>query len=71
MTAGEIRQHLHSKAGTDLEFGKSLLADPRAVIEEELGLTLPGGFEIKVHEEERGGPRTWYSRQEGSWGRPS
>ena len=51
MTAGEIREHLVSKAGSDNEFRDRLQASPKATIEEELGITLPEHFSIQVHEE--------------------
>ena len=49
--AGERRRHIVEKAVEDEAFRARLLADPKAAIEEELGLTLPPGFAVEVHEE--------------------
>lgn len=49
-TAGELREHLIGKATADEEFRARLLSDPKAAVEEELGLTVPAGFNIVVHE---------------------
>ena len=51
VTATELRERLVSKAAADGEFRARLLADPTRVVEKELGLTIPDGFSIKVHEE--------------------
>lgn len=50
-TADELREHLIDKATTDEAFRAQLIADPKAAIKEELGLALPPGFNVKVHEE--------------------
>ena len=50
-TVGELREHLIEKATTDDTFRAQLLEDPKAAIKEELGLTIPEGFTIKVHED--------------------
>ena len=50
----ELREHLIEKATTDEAFRARLLADPNAAIQEELGVTVPPGFTIKVHEGRRG-----------------
>ena len=49
-TVGELRNHLIEKATADEEFRARLLSDPKAAVEEELGLTIPAGFNIVVHE---------------------
>ena len=49
--AGERRRRIVGKAVEDEAFRARLLADPKAVIEEELGLTLPPGLAVEVHEE--------------------
>ena len=41
-TMGELREHLIEKATMDEAFRARLLSDPKAAIEEELGLTHPG-----------------------------
>lgn len=51
-TLGEMREHLTAKAITDPAFREQLVADPKAAIKEELGLAIPDGFTIKVHEEQ-------------------
>ena len=54
MTATEIREHLVSRACSDEAFRGLLVSDPKAAIETELGVTLPEGFTIEVHEEMQG-----------------
>ena len=44
-------RRLLSKAGKGHEFRARLLADPRAAIEREFGVTLPEGHEVHVHED--------------------
>ena len=51
LTIAELRSRLVSRATEDGTFRSSLLADPKAAIREELGLTIPEGFTIKVHED--------------------
>ena len=46
--------HLVSRAREDDDFRRRLVAQPRATIERELGLTLAEGHEIHVHEETDG-----------------
>ena len=47
----DITGYLLSRAGDDEGFRARLLARPRETIEEELGVTLAGDHEIRVHEE--------------------
>lgn len=54
MTAGAMRDRLVAKVAGDAGFRARLLADPRAAVEEELGLEIPAGFTINVHEEGAG-----------------
>ena len=49
--AGERRRRLVEKAVEDEAFRARLIADPKAAIEEELGVTLPPGLAVEVHEE--------------------
>ncbi len=49
-TAEEMRAHLTSKAAEDADFRQQLIADPKGVISQELGITIPDSMEIKVHE---------------------
>ena len=44
-------EFLVSKAGSDGEFRKRLLAKPRETIEREFGVTLAAGHEVRVHED--------------------
>ena len=53
-TPGEMRERLIAKADADEAFRARLLSDPRAAVNEELGLAIPPGFTIKVHEGGRG-----------------
>ena len=50
-TMGELREHLIEKTTMDEAFRARLLSDPKAAIEEELGLTIPAGFTLRVHED--------------------
>jgi len=44
-------QKLITRAWEDEAFKQELLSNPRAAIEEALGVTLPEGIEIYVHEQ--------------------
>ena len=50
-TYEEFYDHVRNKAVENEEFRSRLLADPRAVIEEELDLSIPDGLNIEVHED--------------------
>ena len=50
-TYEDFHNYMRSKAVEDEEFRSRLLADPRAVIEEELDLPVPDGIDIQVHED--------------------
>ena len=50
-TMSELREHLVEKAAVDEAFRARLLSDPKAVIEESPGLTVPPGFTVEVHED--------------------
>ena len=50
-TVGAMRERLLAKATGDETFRARLLSDPKAAVQDELGLTVPAGFTIKVHEE--------------------
>ncbi len=50
-TVTELRGHLMEKATADEAFRARLLSDPKAAIEEELGLAVPASMSIEVHEE--------------------
>ncbi len=51
MTFGELREYVTEKATVDEAFRARLLAAPKAAIEEELGIEIPEGFTIEVHED--------------------
>ena len=47
----EVRAHIAMKAAEDDAFRARLIADPRATVEEEVGIRLPDGYRLHVHEE--------------------
>jgi hypothetical protein len=47
----EIEAKLRQRAATDSGFRAAFLADPRATIERELGVTIPAGITIKAVED--------------------
>ena len=51
MTVHEMQTRLRDRVGNDEDFRARLLADPKAVIRDELGVEVPEGFEIHMHEE--------------------
>ena len=55
MSRQEIENHLITKATTDGAFRSLLIADPRTALEQEIGLSLPADFELKVIEESANG----------------
>ena len=50
-TVSALRRQLIDKATEDNEFRSQLIADPKAAIEAEIGMTVPAEFNIEVHEE--------------------
>ena len=50
-TAEELRQEVMDKACDDEAFRARLIAEPRGTIEETVGMALPEGLTINVHEE--------------------
>ena len=46
----EMLEQLIQKSAQDSEFRQALLADPKAAITEELGITIPESMTIQVHE---------------------
>ena len=50
-SGAEMREHVLGKAADDAEFRTRLVADPKAVLNDELGVSLPDGFAISVHED--------------------
>ena len=47
----EMRGHIVGKAADDAEFRARLVADPKAVLHAEFGVSLPDNFAISVHED--------------------
>ena len=47
----EMRMKVVGKAGEDADFRAKLMSDPKAAISEELGVTMPEGLTVQVHEE--------------------
>ena len=51
MAVGAMRERLIEKAVEDETFRARLLADPKDAVRDELGMQVPDGFTIEVHEE--------------------
>ena len=51
MAVGTMRERLIEKATADETFRARLLADPKDAVQDELGVQVPDGFTIEVHEE--------------------
>ena len=51
-TAQEIEKTVLDKANEDADFRARLLSNPKDAIEQAVGVTVPEGFTIKVHEED-------------------
>ena len=50
-TATELKTQILHKAAEDSDFRSRLIADPRAAISAETGLTIPDAFDVVVHED--------------------
>jgi len=50
-TVDQFHDYLRNKAVEDEGFRSRLIADPKTVIEDELDMSVPDEFSIKVHEE--------------------
>ena len=50
-TATDMRDRVLKKAADDSDFRARLIADPKAAIAGEIGMNLPGGFDVAVHED--------------------
>ncbi len=48
----EMREHLIEKAGDSEEFRARLISEPKAVISEEFGVTMPENFNLHVMEDD-------------------
>ena len=46
----QMRAHIIAKASEDETFRDNLLSDPKTTIEGELGVTIPEGMTVQVHE---------------------
>ena len=51
VTEEAVRDFITGKAGTDEDFRAALLKDPIPVVEAEIGVKMPGGLKLRVHEE--------------------
>ena len=51
MAVGAMRERLIEKAAEDETFRARLLADPQNAVQDELGVKIPDGFTLMVHEE--------------------
>lgn len=50
-TVGQLREEIMGKSLTDPAFRQRLLDDPVAALREDIGVNLPDGFKVHVHEE--------------------
>ena len=46
----EMLNHIVEKSALDAEFRQQLLADPKAAISDELGISIPESMNVMVHE---------------------
>ncbi len=49
-SAEDMRAHLTSRAAEDSAFRAQLVADPKSVMNQEFGITVPENIDIVVHE---------------------
>ena len=50
-TANEMRARVVEMASADEDFRAQLMADPKAALRDALGVSIPDGFRVEVHEE--------------------
>ena len=50
-TATELKARILSRADDDGDFRARLVADPKAAVADETGMTIPEGFKLEVHED--------------------
>ena len=50
-TATEVKAQILGRAAEDASFRARLIADPKAAISAETGMTIPDGFDVVVHED--------------------
>lgn len=55
MTVSDMRERVIEKAMAEGKFRAELLADPKKALESELGVVIPDGFQIHVHEDDANG----------------
>ena len=51
VTEDAVREYVVGRAAIDREFRKAVVADPLTVVEAEIGIKMPGGLKLAVHEE--------------------
>ena len=51
LTEAAVREYIAGRAAADAGFRKALVADPRGTVEAEIGIQMPGGLELRIHEE--------------------
>ena len=51
-TISEMRESLLQKAADDDAFRAQLIADPKAAVKDAVGVEIPAGFDLHVHEED-------------------
>ena len=50
-TATELKTRILDRASEDGDFRARLIADPKAAISSEIGMSIPEGFDVEVHED--------------------
>ena len=50
-TATDLKARILSRADDDGDFRARLVADPKAAVADEIGMTVPEGFDVVVHED--------------------
>ena len=50
-TATELKTRILDRASEDGDFRAHLIADPKAAISSEIGMAIPEGFDVVVHED--------------------
>ncbi len=49
-TSEDMRAHLTARAAEDSAFRAQLIADPKSVMNQEFGITVPDSIQVVVHE---------------------
>ena len=50
-TISEMKAYIRDRVMEDEDFRNRLIADPKSVISTELGIVMPEGFDVQVHED--------------------